>query len=102
MISKEKFDEVEAEHGCGYWNVCWEHACPCAITTENKGLQENIYNSLVQEAKEVSESFEDDDIELPQYEVCKKCGNVFEEFELTCGLCFDCYEEECEGEEEYD
>jgi hypothetical protein len=63
MISEEQFKALEYEHGCGYWNVCWEHACPCAITTENKGYSEEIYNSLVQEAREVAELFaeEDDD-----------------------------------------
>ena len=50
MISKERFDELESEHGCGYWGVCWDHACPCAITTENKGYSEEIYNALRKEA----------------------------------------------------
>ena len=63
MISQEKFDNLEVEYGCGYWNVCWEHACPCAITTENKGLQESIYYSLLQEAREVAEQAERDDWE---------------------------------------
>jgi hypothetical protein len=52
MISQEQFDNLELEHGCGYWNVCWEHACPCAITIEDKGLREYIYNGLIKEAKE--------------------------------------------------
>ncbi|MGE5437505.1 MAG: hypothetical protein ACM3O3_09790 [Syntrophothermus sp.] len=53
MISKEKFDKLESEYGCGYWDICWEHACPCAITTENKGYSEKIYNSLKKESEEV-------------------------------------------------
>lgn len=60
MISEEKFKELEYKHGCGYWNVCWEHACPCAITTENKGYSKDIWDSLSQEAKEASEEFWDD------------------------------------------
>lgn len=52
MISEKAFKELEYKYGCGYWNVCWEHACPCAIVTENKGLQESIYNNLIAEAKE--------------------------------------------------
>lgn len=64
MINQEKFNELEIQFGCGYWNVCWEHACPCAITTENKGLQESIYNSLVQESREqVEMEFGNDDYE---------------------------------------
>jgi len=91
MISKEQFEKIESEHGCGYWELCWEHACPCAITTENKGLQEKIYNGFIEENKRLSEEY--DDIEIPHYETCRQCGNLFEEFELTCGLCFECYEE---------
>ena len=61
MITQEQFKKLELEHGCGYWNLCWEHACPCAITTEDKGLQESIYNSLIKEAQEVVRIFEEED-----------------------------------------
>lgn len=60
MISQEKFNEIESNYGCGYWNVCWEHACPCAIITEHKGLQEDIYIGLLDEAQKVADSFEED------------------------------------------
>lgn len=63
MINQEKFHEFEMQYGCGYWNVCWEHACPCAITTENKGLREDIYNDLVQESREVVNAYEKEFIE---------------------------------------
>ena len=53
MLTQEQFDKIEMEHGCGYWNVCWEHACPCAITTENKGLTLEIYDSMIEETREV-------------------------------------------------
>ena len=53
MINKEQFSKLELKYGCGYWNVCWEHACPCAIITENKGLSEKIYNSLVAERRNI-------------------------------------------------
>ena len=61
MITREQFDRIEMEHGCGYWNVCWEHACPCAITTEHKGFKESIYKSLVEEANEVAKDTSYDD-----------------------------------------
>lgn len=53
MISEEKFFEIELEHGCGYWNVCWEHACPCAVTTESKGYSKELYNSILKDSQEV-------------------------------------------------
>lgn len=106
MISPERFYELELEHGCGYWNVCWEHACPCAITTENKGLREDIYNSLVEEANEAAgQEFGD---ELEDYESyvpmsrCIDCGFLFSEDELINGRCFDCddkFREEIDDED---
>lgn len=38
VISQEKLNQIESEYGCGYYHLCWGKACPCAITTENKGL----------------------------------------------------------------
>ena len=61
MISQENFDRIEMEHGCGYWNMCWEHVCPCAITTENKGLTESIYNGFVEENRKISEEFNENE-----------------------------------------
>lgn len=95
MISQERFDEVELEHGCGYWNVCYEHACPCAIVTENKGLQEIIYNSLVEEAREAATECEelnfeynndydyddDDELDCLDDDYCSDCGRRYENCE---------------------
>ena len=52
MISKKQFDRDESLYNCGYWSVCYDHACPCAITTENKEYSEEIYRSLKEEADE--------------------------------------------------
>lgn len=57
MISQEQFAKLEYEHGCGYWNLCWEHACPCAITVEHKGLRQDIWNSMVEENKQIAEQY---------------------------------------------
>ena len=63
MMSQEEFNKIEMEYGCGYWNMCWEHACPCAITTENKGLTEKIYNDFVEENRQIAENW---DLEFPE------------------------------------
>lgn len=68
MISQERFDEIESEHGCGYYHVCWEKACPCAIVTENKGLKKEIYDSLVEESRGIAEEHEDDYYNDPQFD----------------------------------
>lgn len=96
MISRKTFDQIELEHGCGYWNVCWEHACPCAITTENKGYSEEIYNSLKKEAvlQAEKEGLFDEDIDYDPMVKCSECGCWERESDLIDGLCFDCYEDE--------
>ena len=57
MLSKEEFEKIELEHGCRYWNLCWEHTCPCAITAENKGLREDIYNGFIEENRKLSKVY---------------------------------------------
>lgn len=107
MISPERFHQLELEHGCGYWNVCWEHACPCAITTENKGLKEDIYDSFIQEANEIAEQESIEDLEgcepyVPMVR-CIECGCLVSDDELINGRCFDCDDKlQAELEEVYD
>jgi hypothetical protein len=86
MISQEKFDLLESEYGCGYWNVCWEHACPCAITTENKGLTEEIYKAMIDEGNRVADMFaEEDDKFYPEDD-----DYYEDEDRLPCGCCACC------------
>jgi len=60
MITKKRFEADEQCFGCGYWSICWEHACPCAITTEHKGLDQTIFDSLAADAKEAADLYERD------------------------------------------
>jgi hypothetical protein len=87
MISQETFDRVEMEHGCGYWNMCWEHACPCAITTENKGLTEKIYNDFCEENRKLAE--ETDIIDFDDFR-----DNTEEELDINAIY----WDDECEDE----
>lgn len=56
MISKEKFLEIEYEteskygFGCGYWNVCDDHSCACALS--QKGFNEEAYASMERQQME--------------------------------------------------
>lgn len=61
MINQEKFNQIEAEHGCGYYHLCWEKACPCAITTQNKGLTKEIYDNFIEENRRLAEEMEEED-----------------------------------------
>jgi len=85
LISQERFNEIEVKHGCGYWNVCWEHACPCTIATENKGLRKSIYDYLVRESEEADYDFD----HKPMVR-CNSCGCLEYENDLVDGLCDLC------------
>jgi len=110
MISQEQFTKIELEHGCGYWNLCWEHACPCAITTEHKGLRQDIWDSMVEENKKIVEEYDreynnghwddsrdeedhGDYFDTPEMEyICEECGN---EIDIITAArygdkCYDC------------
>ena len=65
MISQEKFDQIELDHDCGYWFECCDRACPCAITTENKGLRQDIWDGFKKEQREFAAECDNNDF---QYE----------------------------------
>ena len=47
MISKEQFEKIEIEHGCGYWNVCDDHSCPCSPSSPvGQGFNEETYANM--------------------------------------------------------
>jgi hypothetical protein len=99
MISQEKFNEIEMEHDCGYWFECCDRACPCAITTENKGLRQDIWDGFKKEQRELAEQYDNDDDYYEPMARCKRCGSLEEERSLTDGLCILCYDDE--EDEEY-
>lgn len=61
MISKERFNEIELKYGCGYWYECCDKACPCAITTENKGLRQDIWDDFKKEQRELAKEYDNDE-----------------------------------------
>lgn len=62
MISEERFNEIAGEvesrgmYPCGYYHVCWEHACPCRAGMEP--FNEDTYKAIQKEAREVVEQAE--------------------------------------------
>lgn len=58
MISQRKFNQIKSIHGCGYWCECSDRSCPCAITTENKGLRQDIWDDFKKEQNEMNEGYE--------------------------------------------
>lgn len=49
-MDKETFDKIENLRGCGYWNVCDEHSCPCHPTAQvSQGYNEDLYKKMKKE-----------------------------------------------------
>ncbi len=47
IMNKELFKKIENEYGCGYWNVCDDHACPCGKDAKvSQGYNEAVYETL--------------------------------------------------------
>lgn len=44
MITIEGFNEIRDEYGCGYYNICCDHGCSCALDGED--LDEKIYKKM--------------------------------------------------------
>lgn len=88
MISQETFNKLELEHGCGYWNLCYEHAYPCAITVEHKGLQQNIWDSMVKENREVAEEHSEiDESDIEEYDYTYEDYHDEDDMDEECPFC---------------
>lgn len=62
---KEQYVRDYMAHGCGYWSVCWEHACPCASTAAvMQGFSLDVWNSLQADSKREAEAVEKEDMEF--------------------------------------
>lgn len=61
MDGKETiYNRNKAEKGCGYYSVCWEHACPCSSDSKvMQGYNEDVWSSLVAEGKKVAKMYDD-------------------------------------------
>lgn len=66
MISVEESNRRQYEkdmelHDCGYWSVCEDHACGCAISDNVGGFNNEIYQNGKLDLQEQAEEFYDDD-----------------------------------------
>lgn len=43
-LHREQYNKDIREHDCGYWSVCDDRACPCAIDDNVKGFDNEVYS----------------------------------------------------------
>ncbi|RDU22878.1 hypothetical protein [Anaerosacchariphilus polymeriproducens] len=44
--NKRAYEKNVKLHDCGYWGVCDDHACPCAIDKNVDGFDNKVYQSM--------------------------------------------------------
>lgn len=57
-LRKKGFEENLEKHGCGYWSVCDDHGCPCAI--DESTFDNDKYQNMVNYINDILEEEEDD------------------------------------------
>jgi len=46
-MDRKTFGNIEELYGCGYWNVCSEHSCPCGPSARvTRGYDGRTYNAM--------------------------------------------------------
>lgn len=51
-LHREKYLKDLIEHDCGYWSVCLDHGCKCAIDQNVNGFDDKVWNSMHKEMME--------------------------------------------------
>lgn len=52
-IHRRKFKKAEEEHGCGYWDLCDDRACPCSPNAPvSQGFSEEVWKRMLRNARE--------------------------------------------------
>lgn len=59
-ISVEEANKCQYErdlelHDCGYWSVCEDHACGCAISNNVDGFDNGVYQSMKEELQRIAD-----------------------------------------------
>lgn len=48
-LHREQYNKDMREHDCGYWSVCDDRACPCAIDDNVNGFDNEVYSKWKRE-----------------------------------------------------
>lgn len=73
MISVEEANRRQYEkdmelHDCGYWSVCDDHSCGCAISDNVDGFNNDVYQEWKIDLQRQADELFDDDYGLDYYE----------------------------------
>jgi len=55
--NKEQYEKDVIKHDCGYWSVCDDHGCKCAIERNVSGFDNKVYNDMRRELEEQARDY---------------------------------------------
>ena len=59
--NRRQYDKDMELHNCGYWSVCDDHACGCAISDNVDGFDNGVYQKWKLDLQKQAEEFYVDD-----------------------------------------
>ena len=59
--NRKQYDKDVKLHDCGYWSVCEDHGCACAISDNVDGFNNDVYQEWKLDLQKQAEEFYDDD-----------------------------------------
>ena len=65
--NRKQYDKDMELHDCGYWSVCDDHACGCAISDNVDGFDNEVYQKWKLDLQKQAEEFYVDDYFVDAY-----------------------------------
>lgn len=59
--NRKQYDKDMELHDCGYWSICEDHGCACAISDNVNGFNNEVYQKWKLDLQKQAEEFYDDD-----------------------------------------
>lgn len=56
--NRKQYEKDLDDHECGYWSVCDDHACGCAISKNVDGFSNKVYQEMKQDLQRIVNEFE--------------------------------------------
>ena len=57
--NRKQYDKDMELHDCGYWSVCEDHGCSCAISDNVDGFNNDVYQEYKLDLQKQAEEFYD-------------------------------------------
>lgn len=59
--NRRQYEKDMEQHDCGYWSVCDDHACGCAISNNVDGFDNGVYQNMKEDLQREAEEYDMDE-----------------------------------------